>query len=424
MGGLISPAYREQNELLHAARPDYGMGGRRWTSRVVDILNAIGGKSVLDYGCGKGMLRAAIGGIEVFEYDPAIEGKTEAVPADLVVCTDVLEHIEPDLLGNVLSHLASMTRKRLFFNIATRSAGKCLPDGRNAHLLVRPGFWWRAALEKHFSIESWQERAGEVTGEAIPIREMPAIQSFPAWDEKTRFESVKRNCARVAARLRDDHAPHGRTAVLVCYGPSLKDTWHVAAKTDGDIFTVSGAHGFMLEKGIAPYAQIDCDPRPHKAAQFGQPNHAVKYWLGSCIHPDYIDRLVGHSVSLWHLHNGQEAADNIWSLEPEAWLCVGGGSVGLRSISLLYSQGYRHFEIHGMDCSLDAGGKTYAGPHLGKARDTTSIRCGDRWFESNLSLIDYARQFLDDLRLWPGATFRMHGDGLLQHMVNSRENCK
>lgn len=419
MGRVITKKYRQQNEMLHAMNAGYGAGGHRWASRIISILNQIEGKTILDYGCGKGTLAKAMGSI-VTEYDPAIEGKTEATPRDLVVCTDVLEHIEPALLDNVLEHLALVTVKRLFFNIATCPAKKSLPDGRNAHLLVRPGFWWKDRLNKFFTIEAWEENGISITGEARPIREMPDIKSFPAWDETTRFEHVKSNCARVTARLEDNQHEHGRTAILACYGPSLKGTWQSAARTKGDIFTVSGAHGFMLDKGVIPYAQIDCDPRPHKAAQFGQPDSDIKYWLGSCVHPDYLDRLEGHDVTLWHLHNGQEAADNIWSIEPEAWLCVGGGSVGLRSISLLYSQGYRHFEIHGMDCSLE-GGKTYAGAHLGKIRDATAIRCGNRWFESNLSLIDYARQFLDDLRLWPGSTFRVHGDGLLAHMIHTRE---
>lgn len=423
MGGLISREYQHQNELLHASNPTYGARGYRWTSRIVDLINQHDFDSVLDYGCGKGTLAQSIGNAIVREYDPAIEGKTEAEAADLVVCTDVLEHIEPELLDNVLTHLAQMTLKRLFFNIATCPAKKQLADGRNAHLLVKPGFWWRHQLEKHFTIDRCEEGRYSITGEALPVREMPPIQSFAAWDEKTRFEHIKSNCVKVSDRLSDDHAAHDRTAVLVCYGPSLKNTWRIAAITQGDIFTVSGAHGFLLSRGVVPFVQIDCDPRPHKAAQFGTPHPDVKYWLGSCVHPDYLDRLKGHSVALWHLHNGQESADNIWSIKPDAWLCVGGGSVGLRSISLLYSQGYRHFEIHGMDCSLKAG-ELYAGTHLGKQRTTMSIRCGERWFESTLSMIDYARQFLDDLRLWEGATFRVHGDGLLAHMINTREKAK
>lgn len=428
MGRVISKSYRHQNEMLHQMRPDYGAGGHRWASRAVDILNRIDGKSILDYGCGKGTLANVIGNTIVNEYDPAVDGKHIATPSDLVICTDVLEHIEPDLLDNVLEHLASVTLKRLFFSIATCEARKSLPDGRNAHLIVRPSFWWRARLEKYFVIHSLEEGLVSVRGEASPIREfdetireLPEIRSFAACDEEKRFNNVKTNCARISSRLSDGIAPHGRTAVLVCYGPSLQSTWGMASQTEGDLFTVSAAHGFMVERNAIPFAQIDCDPRPHKAAQFGTPHHGVKYWLASCIHPDYTDRLVGHSISLWHLHNGEESANNIWSIEPDAWLCVGGGSVGLRSVSLLYSQGYRHFEIHGLDCSISDDGEYHAGNHLGKKQENFRIRCGDRWFVSTLSLVDYARQFLDDLRLWPGATFRVHGNGLLAHMIATRE---
>lgn len=287
---------------------------------------------------------------------------------------------------------------------------------RNVGLMPGDQFPWAKANQRIVwepdTLESIQAAWRSV--EDVPL--LPPIKTFAAMSEDDRFAQIKVNCQRNHIRLKDERQAHDRTAVLVCYGPSLKDTWHAAASSDGDVFTVSGAHGFLLSRGVVPFAQIDCDPRPHKAAQFGAPHHGVKYWLGSCVHPDYLDRLVNHSVSLWHLHNGPESADNIWSIEPEAWLCVGGGSVGLRSISLLYSQGYRHFEIHGMDCSLSEG-ETYAGEHLGKKQTTTRVRCGNRWFDSTLQLIDYARQFLDDLRLWPGATFRVHGGGLLAHMV-------
>ena len=40
---------------------------------------------------------------EIKEYDPAIPGKDSLPePADIVVCSDVLEHIEPNYLLNVL----------------------------------------------------------------------------------------------------------------------------------------------------------------------------------------------------------------------------------------------------------------------------------------------------------------------------------
>ncbi len=88
-------------------------------------------------------------GWDVREYDPGIIGKDALPkPADLVIATDVLEHIEPELLGNVLEHIRSLARLGVFLNIATSPAREILPDGRNAHLIIRPPAWWREELAK------------------------------------------------------------------------------------------------------------------------------------------------------------------------------------------------------------------------------------------------------------------------------------
>lgn len=150
---LISEAYREQNRKLHEDRPDYGSGSHRWAKLVTDICEHRGLHSVLDYGCGKGALKAALSGLDVREYDPAIPGKDAAPePADLVVCTDVLEHIEPELLDAVLDDLARLTGKVGLLVASTVPARKCLPDGRNAHLIVESADWWRERIAARWDV--------------------------------------------------------------------------------------------------------------------------------------------------------------------------------------------------------------------------------------------------------------------------------
>jgi hypothetical protein len=63
-------------------------------------------------------------------------------PAQLLACTDVLEHIEPDRLDAVLRHQFNVAELGAFFTIATRPANKVLPDGRNAHLIQELPSWW------------------------------------------------------------------------------------------------------------------------------------------------------------------------------------------------------------------------------------------------------------------------------------------
>ena len=146
---LITNEYKELNRKLHATRKDYGARGHRFSDAVVSIAQVFETRDVLDYGCGKGHLRRALPMIDVKEYDPAVEGK-DSLPerADIVCSFDVLEHIEPELLTNVINHIFALAKKAVILNIATRPAAKFLEDGRNAHLTIQPYIWWLNELHK------------------------------------------------------------------------------------------------------------------------------------------------------------------------------------------------------------------------------------------------------------------------------------
>lgn len=146
---LISPEYLQTQIVLHAEPRGYGGKGDKWANGVHQIAADYDCGSILDYGCGRGMLAHALRGLgrPCREYDPAIPGKDgRPAFADLVVCTDVLEHIEPDKLDTVLAHLRGLARKACFVVIATRPSNKTLTDGRNAHLILEQAAWWEARV--------------------------------------------------------------------------------------------------------------------------------------------------------------------------------------------------------------------------------------------------------------------------------------
>jgi 2-polyprenyl-3-methyl-5-hydroxy-6-metoxy-1,4-benzoquinol methylase len=164
---LISAEYRALNAELHARNPTYGTSGGKWAAKVHRLARQYEASSVLDYGCGRGTLGKALRELvkEPFcvfaEYDPAIEGK-DAHPsrADLVVCGDVLEHIEPDCLYAVLDDIRDLAKKAALFIVATVPAAKTLADGRNTHLIVEPAEWWFPKLALRWRIREFQDRGG------------------------------------------------------------------------------------------------------------------------------------------------------------------------------------------------------------------------------------------------------------------------
>lgn len=148
---LFTPQYVDEQKRLHAAEEAYGSRGYYWGYMAAGIARIENCHSVLDYGCGKGTLGNTLrgAGIDCREYDPGVPGKeVPPEPADLVVSVDVMEHIEPDLLNNVLDDLVRLTNKVLFVAISTRLSGRTMSDGRNTHLIVKGDGWWRRKLEK------------------------------------------------------------------------------------------------------------------------------------------------------------------------------------------------------------------------------------------------------------------------------------
>lgn len=159
---LISAEYRDLNRRLHEDNLAYGVGGGKHADTVLKIARNIGTNSILDYGCGKGYLQKALP-FPIWEYDPAVPGKQESPrPADLVVCTDVLEHIEPEKLNFVLDDLARCVLKVGYFVIHTVAAQKTLADGRNTHLILHRAGWWKKQLKRFFVVAKLIDKGREI----------------------------------------------------------------------------------------------------------------------------------------------------------------------------------------------------------------------------------------------------------------------
>lgn len=161
---LISERYREMNTQMHEESALYGSSGKKWSPTIRQLKQQHGLETVLDYGCGKGVLSKNVDGVT--NYDPCIpKYNLTPTPHDLVVCTDVLEHVEPASLTPVLSHISELALQQVFLTVATRPAKKVLADGRNAHLIIRSPGWWVDTLSLFFyvnQINTYEKEGGDL----------------------------------------------------------------------------------------------------------------------------------------------------------------------------------------------------------------------------------------------------------------------
>lgn len=177
---LITDEYRAEQAALHA-RGDYGTASLQYGGTVSGLLRSTGARSLLDYGCGskRSLLQALLlpDGVVYEGYDPAIPAYAGLpVPAEVVSCIDVLEHIEPALLDNVLDHLAELCDPYGFFTVHTGPAKKVLSDGRNAHLTQQGPDWWLPRFKARFEVLTVQNIP---SGFALVVRSLQSMAQLP-----------------------------------------------------------------------------------------------------------------------------------------------------------------------------------------------------------------------------------------------------
>lgn len=156
-----SDDYQQQLKQVHASNPErpWGTtGARNFGDYVVKFLEERANQitTVLDFGAGRGSLGAYVTdrvSVEWTNYDPGIP-EYDSVPTgqfDLVVSSDVLEHIEPEHIDETLHQIAKWAKKAQFHHIACDASDGRLPDGRDMHLITEKLDWW---LPK-FDVDGW-----------------------------------------------------------------------------------------------------------------------------------------------------------------------------------------------------------------------------------------------------------------------------
>lgn len=160
---MISDQYQRVLRTIHESTP---FGKRaKFPKHLEQFIQDVKPQSMIDFGCGKGRLvekiKEVYPSIDVRGYDPGnIEFSSPIEkPVDLLMSTDVLEHIEPVYLEETLKFLSTKSRY-VYHLIACCPAKLILPDGRNAHLIIEGQDWWRQKfINLNYKIikEEWLE---------------------------------------------------------------------------------------------------------------------------------------------------------------------------------------------------------------------------------------------------------------------------
>lgn len=189
--GELVTLYRQMHEGgAGATNPDDAdpFDGRRLAKHsgaVAALIKSTGAETVLDYGAGKGQGYAWLAGepeaspwrshpdwpgIRVRLYDPGHAPIAELgeEPCDGVISTDVVEHLAPFDAPWVIDQMFSRARRFVYIAAACYPAEAVLPDGRNAHTIQQPPYWWHMQME-------------------LAARRYPDIRWQLVCDEKGRF---------------------------------------------------------------------------------------------------------------------------------------------------------------------------------------------------------------------------------------------
>lgn len=233
---------------------------------------------------------------------------------------------------------------------------------------------------------------------------------IPLW---LRDEQIKLAIQRVKARIQPHYDLRADPCAIVCYGPSLNDTWE-KVRDFKYIFSCSGSHKFLLERGIVPTWHVEVDPRAHKVELMGPPHKDVEYLIASTCHPDVFDHLDGYNVVLWHVFDN--AADGIRTLPFGEWALTGGCGVGLRAMTIARFFGFTNMHIFGMDGNSGASGK-HAAAHPSQAKSNHFTEYKGVKYETTPAFLEAARMTFHELDQMPDVKATFYGEGLVQEMA-------
>lgn len=446
----IRPPEKEiYEQLWDKPQYRYHANGEAGAHNFLEVVKPKKGASVLDLGCGTGrggLYLAMFGAMNVTLVDFAsncldedikdmlvsqphalrfIEADlTKALPvqAEYGFCTDVMEHIPPGQVDDVLDHCLKAAR-HCFFQI-------CLVEDRMGlidhplHLTVKPFEWWAQKFNERGCLVHWSHDGGEhcsfyvsawVDGEAI------VDSGVLNTTEELVLENVKKNIEGNWLTLQP-HPINDMDIMIVGGGPSLdqhEEEIRQLRKDGVKLIAINGAYKWCIDKGITPSGLVMIDARPFNA-RFAKPViDECKYFIASQCDPSVFEGLPEDRTYIWHTTSDhiRAALDEKYKLW---WGIPGGSTVLLRAIPLFRMLGFKKFHLFGCDsCIMDNKHHGYSQPENDE-KLVVPVSVGGRIFKCHVWMVSQAQEFINLVRyIGEEVELEVHGDGLLKHILQT-----
>lgn len=163
MDSLV-PTYRQMAESMPGNF--LGLSILNHAKEIGQLIKEVDAKTVLDFGCGRGDAYRSphkvhhqwgLPRASVYLYDPAFHhAPMPTGKFDLVVCSDVLEHIPPEEVDGFIARLFGFAKKAVWASVCCRPAKKVFPGtDTNLHVCIRPYQWWHDTFAEHDGAAQW-----------------------------------------------------------------------------------------------------------------------------------------------------------------------------------------------------------------------------------------------------------------------------
>lgn len=206
--------------------------------------------------------------------------------------------------------------------------------------------------------------------------------------------------------------PNEGHAVIIGGGPSLKDEIEEIRKRQVHgqfIISTNNTCKFLLENGITPDCHVMLDAREENK-EFVPELPIACYYASQC-HPEVLAS--SKDLILWHpFIDGILAIIGDNTGDP---LLGGGSTVGLKSIALAHTLGYRKFHLYGFDSSYRKGDNHAYKQPLNDGENVIDVEMNGTRYRAAPWMCAQVESFKDIAKalVEEGCILTVHGDGLL-----------